>query len=79
MSDKLTIHDAVSILWVNAPDAMEIVLEELEAIRETKFNAVRDAKQRGVGADWVLGEMLAYQEIGQNLLKPEDISNAPLQ
>jgi hypothetical protein len=78
MSEQLTIHDAVSILWVNAPDAMEVVLDELEAMRESKFNAVRDAKRNGLGADWITGEMLAYDEIRQNLLKPEHVSQAPL-
>jgi hypothetical protein len=79
MSEQLTIHDAVSILWVNAPDAMEVVLDELEAMRESKFNAVRDARRKGVCADWITGEMLAYDEIRQNLLKPERVSQAPLQ
>lgn len=76
--DKLDLDDAISIAWVNAPDAMQVIIDEMIAVRELKFNAVREAKQKGIGSDWVLGEMLAYQEMVDNLSKPNQLTVKPL-
>ena len=77
--EKVGIEDAISILWVNAPEAMEVLIDELKLFREEKFNKVREAKSRGLCADWVLGEMLAYQEMIANLERPDVLTQKPLQ
>jgi hypothetical protein len=78
MSEELSVDDAISILWVNAPDAMEVVLRDLADAREGKIHDIRAAKQRGVSHEWILGEMITYKDISDFLSKPDTLSDRPL-
>ena len=78
MSKEYSIEDAISELWVNAPDAMERVIQFINEFREEKYDAVRAEKQRGRDPSWILGEMLAYQEMAANLQRPQELTIKPI-
>lgn len=64
-------QDALMNLWNNCPDEMELVLEEMKISREERFRSIWNAKVNGLSADWIEGEMLAYDEMKANLAQPE--------
>lgn len=68
---ELSVEDAISNIWSNCPDEMEVILDDIAKAREDKIDDIRDAKKRGIGADWVMGEMVAYKDLGDYLSRPQ--------
>ena len=78
MSEEITVEEAIATVWRNCPDEMQRIVDEMQAMRELKFSSIREAKRYGSSADWIEGEMLAYDEMRENLLKPSTAEVAPI-
>ena len=53
--------EAIQTVW-QMDKEMEIVLEGLRNEREALYADVRTAKSKGLGADWILGEMMGIDK-----------------
>jgi hypothetical protein len=54
-------HDAINTVW-QMDKEMELVLEGLRNERECLYADIRQAKQKGLGTDWILGEMMGIDK-----------------
>lgn len=52
---------AIRTVW-QMDKEMEIVLDGLRNEREALYADVRNAKSKGLGADWILGEMMGIDK-----------------
>lgn len=53
--------NAIRTVW-QMDKEMEIVLDGLRNEREALYADVRTAKSKGIGADWILGEMMGIDK-----------------
>ena len=69
-SDAIAFNDARNTVW-QMDKEMEILLDGLRNEREAIIGDIREHKKRGVGTDYLLGEMLGIDK-AIALLTPDE-------
>ena len=63
-------EDALAEAWLK-PDIMESFIAEFKAAREHQFAEIEIAKEKGQDVEWLLGKMLAFSQVVDNLQQCE--------
>lgn len=58
----MKIDDAVDALW-QLDHEMDSLVQGLKDLREEGYADVRVAKAKGLGTDWILGEMMGIDKV----------------
>jgi hypothetical protein len=59
--ELLNIEEAVDSLW-QLDNEMESLIKGLKDLREEGYANIRIAKTKGLGTDWILGEMMGIDK-----------------